>query len=214
MAEAIADRTVEAVQDTGADVVYGFDTAMLPSLDRIHNAGAKVILEQCIAPRQQFLAAMKGLSAKLTNLGIEVVDKTFQSSTAYATIQSAMEQEEWSRADRIYCASTFVADSLMESGVAAGKIRVLPYGVTLHNLPASSGRVRSRKPKVIFGGQYSWRKGALEFGQLATKQRSTAKSRVDLFWVRWLKLIYLYCHLIRKGRRQWFTRRWRLGCRV
>ena len=174
MAENIAGRTLEAVRTTGAGLVYGFDTAMLPSIDRLSSEGTKIVMEQCIAPRAQFIRAMLHLEGKLSDLGFDAGETGLGETLAYAAILSGLEQEEWKRVDRIYCPSPFVAKALEFEGVPNGKIRILPYGVSLENRSIVKRTQTNEVPKVVFGGSFSWRKGALEFGSMASALRGRA----------------------------------------
>ncbi len=172
-AESIATRTCDLVEKTSANLFYGFDTAMLPSMDRLRRTGALIVMEQCIAPRKNFLSALSVLEGKLKSLGIETGDSGLDQTEAYFSVMAAMESEEWSRTDRIYCPSLFVRDALVVQGVPSTKIQVIPYGVTIapHE---KSRRNECHKPRVVFGGSFSWRKGALEFGRLASEMSTEA----------------------------------------
>ena len=166
-AEAVAARTCDLVESTGADLVYGFDTAMLPTMDRLRRADAMIVMEQCIAPRMQFLSALSILDSKLQEVGIDLEESGLNQNQAYFAIMAAVETEEWSRADKLYCPSPFVREALVKQGVAPEKIRVVPYGISLC-LSERRGKGAGGRPRVVFGGAFSWRKGALEFGRLAS----------------------------------------------
>lgn len=172
-AETIAARTCKAARD--ADVVYGFDTALLPAMDRLRRQGTMIVMEQCIAPRSIFRSSVESLSDKLLEAGINPADSGLMDGQAYYDIMSAIEQEEWSKADRIYCAAPFVRDGLVAEGVDPGKIRVVPYGISLPENLAPRDRASTGQPRVVFGGAFSWRKGALEFGRLAMALKGAAR---------------------------------------
>lgn len=173
-AEAIANRTCQIARETNADLVYGFDTAMLPSMDRLQQAGTMIVMEQCVAPRAQFIKAMAKLRDKLAALGENLDESGLDETLAYAAMAQSVETLEWQKADRIYCPSAFVASALRDEGVAEDKIRIVPYGVTLPNLDRPHDTVVSRRPRVAFAGAFSWRKGAVEFGRLAAKLKTRA----------------------------------------
>lgn len=174
-AETIAKRTCDRAEKTGADLVYGFDTAMLPSMDRLKRSGLCIAMEQCVAPRAQFLSAQRILSAKLQDIGIDFDESGLGDTLAYFSVMAALEREEWQRADLIYCPSPFVQKALQDQGVPEDRIRVVPYGVTLSDDLASSRPASSGTTRVVFGGAFSWRKGALEFGRLATALKDRAR---------------------------------------
>lgn len=178
IAEAMADRTVQEVEEAGAELVYGFDTAMLPVMDRLRDAGVVIVLEQCIAPRAQFIAAMEKMRASIEGSGLDFDLGDLEREIAVARMFGAIERSEWGFADRIYCPSDFVASSLHDLGVEAPKTRVVPYGVTVPEGFAGPGGKDGAKPRIVFCGRFSWRKGALEFGQAANALKADAHFEV------------------------------------
>jgi glycosyltransferase involved in cell wall biosynthesis len=176
VSEKMADRTVDIACETGAELAYGFDTAMLPVMDRLRDRGLVLVMEQCIAPRAQYIAAMQVVHDKLVRAGLDPVRLGLTDSLSYAAALAGIEREEWARADRVYCASSFVADALVGEGVPRERIQVVPYGVSLPaGVDRHPVRGRSGRRKVAFAGAFSWRKGALEFARLASalKHRAT-----------------------------------------
>jgi glycosyltransferase involved in cell wall biosynthesis len=150
---------------------------MLPSLDRLRETGVMIVIEQCIAPRAQFVAAMERMRHSLQERGLAIDMTDLENEIAVAQLFSAVEQAEWSFADRIYCPSKFVASALQEVGVVAAKTRLLPYGVSI-DMEAINRTQSTHKPRVTFCGRFSWRKGALEFGALASALKADAQFEV------------------------------------
>ncbi|MEL6659120.1 MAG: glycosyltransferase family 4 protein [Bacteroidota bacterium] len=139
-------------------------------MDRVAGKGVRLILEQCIAPRNQYIEAMQRLEEKLVSSEVRIDLSGLRRSMSYARIAAGIEGQEWILADKIFCPSQFVAASLAEMGVPKAKIRVIPYGVTVSNDRVPHQReILRNKPRIIFGGSFSWRKGAYEFGLLSKK---------------------------------------------
>ncbi|KPF63277.1 hypothetical protein IP79_10330 [Porphyrobacter sp. AAP60] len=177
IAEEMAARSLKAVRETGADIVYGFDTAMLPSLDRLRDEGVMIVLEQCIAPRAQFIEAMSRMRQGIERRGLSIDLSDLENEISFARIMGEVEQAEWAFADRIYCPSGFVADAVQSCGIPTEKTRIVPYGVTV-DTKAAHHKPSGARPRVTFCGRFSWRKGALEYGALAAALRKEADFEV------------------------------------
>lgn len=174
IAETIAKNAVAAVRESRADVIYGFDTAMLPSLDRLRDDGAMIILEQCIAPRAQFIDSMERLKRRLQERGLAIDLSDLDAEIAVARVFSSLEEAEWQFADRIYCPSAFVASALHELGVSQPTTRLVPYGISM-DAGVMRRPLEHGKPRVAFCGRFTWRKGALDFGTLANALKLEAR---------------------------------------
>ncbi|MER9019312.1 glycosyltransferase family 4 protein [Mesorhizobium sp. M0898] len=175
-AEAIAPRTVKAVRETKARILYGYDTALLPVIPQVQELGCDVVLEQCIAPRRHLIEQLPRLSKKLAEIGISQTEAGIRELFGYLELLSAIEQSEWRGASLIVCPSEFVKDELVKSGVPPERIVIIPYGVNV----ASGGIARkpvnlSGMPKVAFVGGFSYRKGAIEYCRLAERYAQTAE---------------------------------------
>jgi starch synthase len=68
------------------------------------------------------------------------------------------EEEQYAQADCITVPSSFAARSFVEEGVAAEKLRVIPYGVRLDSF-RPGGEPSAESFEVLFVGQVSLRKG-------------------------------------------------------
>lgn len=177
--EALAQRTLAAVDKYKPSLVYGFDTAMLPSIEGLRRRGVGgIVLEQCIAPRSHLLMAIKIIEQRCLAMGISSAEAGMEDVLAYNQLLSAIETAEWAKVDRIYCPSEFVLKELVRSGVAGEKIRVLPYGVTMKGSATGRGvadsRERGYRLKVAFVGSVGLRKGALDFFELARRFKAIA----------------------------------------
>lgn len=143
--------------------VYAFDTAALEVFENWGCSSGLKILEQCVAPR----AAQRSVY-HATNNGC--VSKNFE---RMLDLFERREQSEWGLADYIFVPSEFVRNSLVEQGVAVGKIRLVPYGVNppLEHVVASAVEARSKSAsnqiRVFFAGALSLRKGINEINRLS-----------------------------------------------
>ncbi|WP_026958950.1 glycosyltransferase family 4 protein [Aliagarivorans taiwanensis] len=80
-----------------------------------------------------------------------------------------VEKESWPLFDHITCASSFVKEKLLESGLDSSKVTVIPYPISQDLLIGSRARTlnKNRVFRVGFIGAVSLRKGAPYFLSLA-----------------------------------------------
>ncbi len=134
-----------------APVIWGFNTAAVEIFEESKSRNAKCILEQTIIPtyiQRQILSGVEGYVGYAT-------EKDYRSPLI------EREREEWRIADAIVVGSEFVKGGLVELGVAAGKIHVIPYGVSESRFPGidRSARVGGNL-RCLFVGEIGYRKGA------------------------------------------------------
>lgn len=137
---------------TGA-AVWGFNGACLELLEWASLRGMRCIVEQTIAPKRIEHALLSEEAARWPGWqpGLQI--------QAYPDALSRREEAEWMIADRIVAGSTFVADGLRACGVAADRIRVIPYGVDIKRFDHVEQRPASGKLRVLFAGEVGLRKG-------------------------------------------------------
>ncbi len=137
-----------------AHAVWGFCSASLEIFRIAKSEGRFCILEQATLPRL--------LMARLLNKVAEdwpCWQAGFE-QPRHASVIGQREVEEWSLADLIVAPSDFVADGLIECGVAANKIQIIPYGVSTDMFPPpSEPRVADGPLRILFVGEVGLRKG-------------------------------------------------------
>ena len=164
----LAQRVAADHAQTSAGLIYGFETASLELFRWAKPRNYKLILEQCVAPRQTQIATLGKLFAAA---GVPASDSKIEAWQRLAR----REEAEWQLADVILCPSDYVLEELQRAGAPPAKLRLVPYGVdgpssdkiapVLHSRAA-----RSRdKLRVLFVGAVGLRKGMLELISAAQK---------------------------------------------
>ncbi|MEN8675807.1 MAG: glycosyltransferase family 4 protein [Alteriqipengyuania sp.] len=133
------------------DVIYAFKGAAL-DLFEATAPGCTRVLEQSILPYEPTLALLQREQDAWGHWYREGVEVAFPAETI------AREKREWALADRLVAGSDFVRQGLIDSGAAAEKVVVVPYGVPLPPVPPT--RRRSGPLKLLFAGKVGLRKGA------------------------------------------------------
>ncbi|MER9200802.1 glycosyltransferase family 4 protein [Mesorhizobium sp. M0933] len=176
-AEALGRVTVKAIEDVSAKILYGFDTALLPILARVDALGCSVIMEQCIAPRMHLIKLIPSLAERVEKTGISSKESGLDVVLGYLELLAAIERAEWEQASLIVCPSRFVRDELLGLGVPEAKTIIIPYGVTVASnlVQKRSPGGRGTKLKVAFVGTFSYRKGAVDYCQLASRYDGRAE---------------------------------------
>ena len=164
----LAQRVAADNAQTTAGLIYGFEIASLELFRWAKPRNFKLILEQCIAPRQTHIATLGKLFAAA---GLPASDAQIEAWQRLAR----REEAEWQLADVILCPSEYVLEELKRAGAPPAKLRLVPYAVDGPSPdkiePVLQSRVaRSRdKLRVLFVGAVGLRKGALELISAAQK---------------------------------------------
>jgi glycosyltransferase involved in cell wall biosynthesis len=140
---------------SGAMAVYGFNGASLEIFRFAKQNGISCILEQTLAPRR--------IEKKLLNEEIIHWPEWQPGITFEDEVNSdpLVEREtgEWELADRILCASDFVADGLQNLGVKSSKCKIVPYGINIEYFQPMSRHKSNNGLNVLFVGEVGLRKG-------------------------------------------------------
>ena len=144
----------------GAQALYGFNGASLEAFGWAAKRGVRRILEQCIAPKRVEREILERESDEWPGWQPEI------RSWGQDNPIQAREEAEWALADLILCPSSFVRDHMETLGVAAERLRLVPYGVPVPDALTRAETARatpgSRRPslRVLFVGEVGLRKGA------------------------------------------------------
>jgi glycosyltransferase involved in cell wall biosynthesis len=130
------------------DVFYGYSMASLRSMTvaRRHGALSVVHAATSYVPRLR-----RVLEMECRRLGIE--------NEAVGTIVARRAVREYAEADLIRVQSTLVRDSLLDAGISAAKIALIPPAVDLEAFRPAGGREHQLNFVVCFVGAFSVRKG-------------------------------------------------------
>ncbi|MCB1805584.1 MAG: glycosyltransferase family 4 protein, partial [Candidatus Competibacteraceae bacterium] len=139
-----------------AHIVWGFNGASLEIFEQAKVQGITCILEQTILPKRLESNLLREEVERWPGWepGLQIPETE--------SLLSAREKQEWALADRIIAGSNFVRTGLIECGVSADKISVIPYGVDIQRFPSPEKKavVSNDGPlKILFAGQVGLRKG-------------------------------------------------------
>jgi glycosyltransferase involved in cell wall biosynthesis len=149
------------IEASGVNAIYAFDTAALEFFRTARDAGARCVMEQCVAPRTAQLRLYDALEAQ----GIHRATKAHRRNMEYLR---GREAEEWRLADAIVVPSAYVRDEMVAAGCAAATIRVVPYGYG--DGPAERASVRRPRDgtlRLVFAGAVGARKGFHDVARIA-----------------------------------------------
>lgn len=145
--ESIPEREIR-----GADVVVGFDTSSWILARRAKAAGRRFILDQSIGHPAAKERVFAGLRARFPGWSTSAPRK--------AQELVAAEREEHALADVIVAPSRFVRRTLVEEGVDAAKIRIIPFGTDISLFqPVEKNGDGSAPVVFLFVGGITARKG-------------------------------------------------------
>lgn len=147
--QALARYAVVRARNSDALVSYNY----LAHLVFPHYAGKKVLFQCHPNPAALQDEVFRGVNLEATGFALE-------REIAWGGTYKARLETEWSLADRIIVASSFVRESLLRAGADAKRITVVPYGCDAPPRSKARGLVRGAKRKLLFVGQLVWRKGA------------------------------------------------------
>jgi glycosyltransferase involved in cell wall biosynthesis len=136
--------------------IYGFNSASQRLFTEAAPTGARLVLEQTIAPREIERALMRAEHERWP--GWEPPRRASEALDRFCE----RERAEWALADRIVCPSPFVADAVRSLSPHGSRCRVVPYGVDAPetSCPGSAAPPRGSRPlRVLFVGAVGLRKG-------------------------------------------------------
>lgn len=164
-----AERFAERILKDGlgkAAVVWGFNSAALELFQAAKAQGRYCVLEQTILPQQLERKLLMEESERWPGWQHE------RGALSGELSSPPREEGEWALADCIVAGSEFVRDGLLQLGVPATKIRVVPYGVDVARFQLLGGArdsdsdasyqangPRRRPLRVLFAGHVGLRKG-------------------------------------------------------
>ena len=135
-----------------SDVLIGFDTSSWLMAERASELGRKFILDRSIGHPLCFDRVLQTLRQQFPEWVDEVPLRHPELLRA-----EAVEHRE---ADRIVVPSSFVRGTLIEQGIPAEKITVIPFGVDLGEFRVGARYNGSRPLRFVFLGSIGARKGA------------------------------------------------------
>ena len=143
-----------ALPSLPAEVIFAHAGAALEPFEVGAERGALRVLDQSIAARP-FVADL--MSAEVAAHGHMVMPGAVPPPTVGDDSRS---RQEWEQADAILCASEFVLQSMVHSGVPAAKCHLVPFGVTLPATPPRLPDYDGQRPlRLLFAGHVGLRKG-------------------------------------------------------
>lgn len=138
---------------TSVDAIWGFDTSSLAAFDDVRGRGIRCILDQTVGHPRVW-------NRILTEERCLVGPDFDPYPLPYPEADMQRAEREMELADRIVCGSTFVRDTLVESGVKAEKTCVIPYGVPEGAFSGRETPADREGLRVLFVGHFGLRKGA------------------------------------------------------
>jgi glycosyltransferase involved in cell wall biosynthesis len=130
------------------DVFYGYSMASLRSMTVARRHGALTVVHAATS----YVPRLRGvLEMECRRLGID--------NEAVGTIVARRAVREYAEADLIRVQSTLVRDSLLDAGISAGKIALIPPAVDLEAFRPAVEREDQPDFVVCFVGAFSVRKG-------------------------------------------------------
>jgi glycosyltransferase involved in cell wall biosynthesis len=151
------------------DAIWAFQGAALPLFEKAKPWGLKCFYEQFIAPE----AIMHPLLQEEHDLWPEWEGSYPADSRLHQEV-GKIEEQVWSLADLVTCASEFVRQGLVSQGVAPEKIRVVPYGVKVSNYGAPRQPWDGRRPlRLLFVGGVTVRKGVQYLSEALSRLHSS-----------------------------------------
>ena len=159
-----ARRTARLVRRIRPAVVVCYDTGALEIFEAARSVGALRLLDQTTAHMTRAAA-----SYRAAGIRYEVPERLFEVARA-----------ETRAADAIVTPSQYALDSLVDIGVPADRVIVLPYGVDLQRFRPAEGRdARSGVVRALYVGGITQRKG-VHFVVEAVRRLQDPRLRLDL----------------------------------
>jgi hypothetical protein len=146
---------------SSANALMGFVRSIDPDLcATARDNGITVVVDQMIAPADVQWRAEQGQEQRWPQ---------WQGSHRAWDVDLVreIEQRTWTAADHVTCPSDYVRAGLLEQGVSADKISVLPYPIDTGAFPFSDRRGRGQSLVVGYIGAVGLRKGAPDVFEVA-----------------------------------------------
>jgi glycosyltransferase involved in cell wall biosynthesis len=170
-ARRLASMVVRSEQNVSHLAIYGFETGSLELFTWAAPRGCKLVLEQCVAPRQTQKRVLRRLHA---DAGLPEPTDDLQGRD----ILEEREREEWRLAHQIICPSEFVMSELIAAGAPRDKLALVPYGVSAYPATEVQSAMTQRFNKsgkalrVFYAGEIGLRKGILDLCAAAERLNS------------------------------------------
>jgi glycosyltransferase involved in cell wall biosynthesis len=146
---------IDLIRREPVDVLWGYNNSSLQAFRWAKQHGIRCMLDQtvghCVSMNRALLAERERHPEFFLN-----------SYQPYTPEEIAQQDEEIGLADTVVAGSDFCADTLIENGCPAAKIRVVPYGFDedLFPLrPSARATLRGRPCRFLFVGALNPRKG-------------------------------------------------------
>jgi glycosyltransferase involved in cell wall biosynthesis len=137
------------------DLIYGYEHACQRSFERAAELGMKRVLDMA-APHYSFTDAVLGEEAR----GLpEIVTAQWKATRPLAEVRNARKQAEFDTAQLVIANSSFTARTLLQTGYAPDKVRVVPLGAPPVD-PSWRANPIAPVTRFLFAGSISPRKGA------------------------------------------------------
>jgi starch synthase len=155
------------------DIFWGFQGSCLQSLRAATKASKPAVCEMTIA-HLPFANKILSEEAKLNPQWADSIDF----SNFPASFQDRLITEPH-QATNVVAISEFLKRTLVEDGIAAGKIRVLPLGCPVEDITFSEDfkSIQNRPLKLLFAGRVTQRKG---MSYLLEAMQSFKKNEIEL----------------------------------
>ncbi|MCL2646585.1 MAG: glycosyltransferase family 4 protein [Phycisphaerales bacterium] len=148
--EWVSEQFASRVRQRGwgrADTLFGFIRNIHPDLCRVaKESGLQTLGDQMCSPGKVQLAEAQLQQERFGEWSNIPVQKPEDFSIPYEQA-TQFEQATWKHLDHITCASTYVRDGLLQQGIEAERLSVLPYPID-----ASKFQVRDRRGRAGGGG--------------------------------------------------------------
>lgn len=163
VAQQVTKAKIATLKRQQPNIVFGLDTSALElfeSFDKVRPR-PRLVLEQCVAPRQSQRQMFERLAPFFSKEGLAA-------RLDYAQQNQAREEREWTLADVIIVPSAYVAEELEKAGCDPAKIRLVPYGYTPDStIKPQVTRDRSLPLRGLFVGGVDHRKGVHDIAAIA-----------------------------------------------
>ncbi len=154
------------------DIIYGFNSASLELFRHAKKQGARLVLEQTIAPRAVEISILEEYAREYKNWKpLDMAGGKFVEEFC------EREQAEWQLADAIFCGSEFVKQSIGNIGGPKDRCIVIPYGVHSPDALPLKNYANKAPLKILTAGAIGLRKGSPILERVAAQLRGICEFR-------------------------------------